>query len=308
MKKIAALLFALIMLFSLAACGAHTTEKDGTISTNPDENTMEQPTATQEETTETVENEIPFTEMVAIDNEECSIKFTGIEADNIWGYTVKTVLENKSSDKTYMFAIESASINGVQCDPFFATEVVAGKKSNEKISFADDSFEKSGITEVTDIEITFRVYDSEDWSADAVAEETVHIYPYGEEKAVKFVREAQPSDNVIINNDAVTVTVTGYGYDDIMGYTVHLFLENKTDKRVMFSVEAASVNGFMADPFYAYTVSSGTCAFSSISWADSTLKENDISDVETIEFNFRAYDEENWSDDDLANETITLNP
>ena len=34
---------------------------------------------------------------------------------------LKAQLENKSTEKTYMFSVESASINGVQCDPMFAS-------------------------------------------------------------------------------------------------------------------------------------------------------------------------------------------
>lgn len=44
------------------------------------------------------------------------------------------------------------------------------------------------------------MYDSNDWSADPVGKETIHVYPYGEENAVAFVREAQATDNVIIDN------------------------------------------------------------------------------------------------------------
>jgi len=99
-----------------------------------------------------------------------------------------------------------------------------------------------------------------------------------------------------------------YEDDEIWGYTVNLFLLNKTDKNVMFSVDEASVNGFMADPFYASSVSAGKCSFSSMAWSDTTLEENDITSVEEIEFKFRAYNEDDWSDDDFANETITLNP
>ena len=297
MKRIATLLLVFTLLLSLVACGGENANNDGSTKANNTTNNADQTTSSQEETTkgeETAENEITFTEMVAIDNEECAIKIIGIEADNMWGFTVKALLENKSADKTYMFSVETAAINGVQCDPFFATEVAAGKKSNEEISFTDDVLEENGITEYTDIELTFRVYDSNDWTADAVAKETIHIYPYGEDKAVNFVREAQDSDNVIIDNDYVSVIVTGYEEDEILGYTVNLFLLNKTDKNVMFSVDEASVNGFMADPFYATSVSAGKCAFSSMSWSDTTFEENSITEVETIEFKFRAYDEDNW--------------
>lgn len=305
MKRIATLLLMVALLVSLAACGGAPTNDDGGT------NNADQNISSQEETTKIQDNqesEISFTEMVAIDNEECTIKITGIDADNMWGYTINALLENKSAEKIYMFSVDSAAINGVKCDPFFASEVAAGKKSNEEISFSVDDLEDNGITDFTDIELTFRVYDSEDWLADAVAKETVHIYPYGEDKAVKFVRESQPSDNVIIDNEYVTVIVTGYEEDDIWGYTANLFLVNKTDKNVMFSVEDASVNGFMADPLYATTVSAGNCAFSSMSWADTTFEENGITEVETIEFKLRAYDDDDWFAEDFANETVTLNP
>lgn len=41
-----------------------------------------------------------------------------------------------------MFSVESASINGVQCDPMFASEVAAGKKANEEINFSTDTLEE----------------------------------------------------------------------------------------------------------------------------------------------------------------------
>ena len=156
-----------------------------------------------EESTENdnTENQIVFEEVVAIDNAECAVKITEIDPDNMWGYTLKAQLENKSTEKTYMFSVESASINGVQCDPMFASEVAAGKKANEEINFSTDTLEENGIVEYTDIELTFKVYDSNDWSADPVGKETIHVYPYGEENAVAFVREAQATDNVIIDND-----------------------------------------------------------------------------------------------------------
>lgn len=144
--------------------------------------------------------------------------------------------------------------------------------------------------------------------ADPVAKETIHIYPYGEDKAVQFVRESQSGDNIIIDNDYVTVIVTGYENDEIWGYTVNLFLLNKTDKDVMFSVNETSVNGFMADPFYATTVIAGKCAFSSMSWSNTTLEDNGITAVEEIELKMRAYDSDNWFGDDFANEVITLKP
>lgn len=191
MKKLVTLLLSLALVLSLAACGGEAT---------PDASDDAPASSQNEESTENdnTENQIVFEEVVAIDNAECAVKITEIDPDNMWGYTLKAQLENKSTEKTYMFSVESASINGVQCDPMFASEVAAGKKANEEINFSTDTLEENGIVEYTDIELTFKVYDSNDWSADPVGKETIHVYPYGEENAVAFVREAQATDNVIM--------------------------------------------------------------------------------------------------------------
>ncbi|MGN1082679.1 MAG: hypothetical protein ACI4SJ_03960 [Candidatus Avispirillum sp.] len=302
MKKLLVLILALSLLFTLAACGNTTTGNDDGANSSQNEETK------NTDKSDITEDEITFEEVVAVDNDECVIKITDIDKDNMWGYTLKAQLENKSAEKTYMFSVENAAINGVQSDPIFAAEVAAGKKSNEDISFTNNELEENGVGEYTDIELTFRVYDSDDWTADPVARETIHIYPHGEDKAVKFVREAQASDNIILDNEYVTAIVTGYEDDDIWGYTVNLFLLNKTENTVMFSVDEASVNGFMADPLFATSVSAGKCAFSSMSWSDSTLEDNGITEIEKIEFQLRAYNYDNWLDDDFANEAVTLNP
>ena len=307
-KKITTMMLIAAMSLSLMACGGGSSE--------PETKAPETKAAASEATAETEQlaTETESTsksvslaeEIVIADNDECTVKITGIDPDNVWGYTLNAYLENKSSDKTYMFAVEYAAINGVQTDPLFATEVAAGKKTNAEISFFDENLEKNNIGDFTDIEISFIVYDTDNWADDYVADEIVHIYPYGEENAVTFTREAQNSDNVILDNEYATVIVTGYEDDDIWGYTANLFIINKTDKDIMFSVEDASVNGYMADPYFATVVTAGKCEFTSISWDDETLEENGITEIEEIEFSLDVYDNDDWTS--YSNETITLNP
>ena len=304
MKKLMSIMLALLMVLMLAACG----DAEADEASAPDA-VAEGNIAVQDETQETEnETEIVFEEMTVVDNEYCTIKITEIIPDDMWGYTLKLFLENKSSDVTYMFAGESAAINGIEIEPFFASEIAPGKKANEEIILLDTELTENGVIEYTDIELSFRVYDTNDWMADAVAEESVHIYPYGEANATAYGRQPQPDDHVIIDNENVTVIVTGYDQDGLWGYTVNLFLVNKTDTTVMFSAEEVSVNGFMLDPFYASSVSAGKSEFSSMSWFDTDFEDNGIENVENIELTFRAYNEDDWSADDYANEMISLVP
>lgn len=303
MKKFISGVLAILMVVSLTACGGESSSSS-TDATKPS-SVEDSSTISQEESSNPTE--VSFEEITVVDNEQCTIKITEIDKGNIWGYTLKTYLENKSADKTYMYSVTSAAINGVQTDPLFATEVAAGKKSNSDISFSSD-LKQYGITDFTDIELSFKVYDSNDWMADAVFEGTVHVYPYGEENSSAFVREAKDTDTVIVDNDSATVIVTDYDPNSIWGYTANLYLVNKTDKELMFSVDEASINGFMSDPFWATSVDGNKVAFSSLSWSSSDLESNGITSVEEIEMKLKIYDANDWSASAVFENTVTLKP
>lgn len=299
-KKWLVFLTAIALVVSFAGCGSSEPSKNEAANNNGAANSTtitEVPTEPQPK--------ITFEGLTAIDNDECTIKITGIESSNIRGYTLKVLLENKSTVKTYRFSLQGASVNGIDCKPLFATKVAPGKKANDEITFYNDILD--GI-DFTDIELIFRVYDDNDWMADPVALETTNVYPYGQENASLYVREAKDTDTILVDNEFVTAIITDYEMDNIRGYCANIYLVNKTDSELMFAVDEASVNGFMVDPFWANSVLPGKCAFSSISWRQTDLEENGITDVEELEFILRAYDNHNLLDDDIVNQVFTLTP
>ena len=228
MKKCIALLLALILLLSLAGCSEPGTAQTDSAPSQTRQNSPDsgaepspQPASDSPETTvpaepatESPAPELPerFEEITAVDNDQCSVKITGVELDSLWGYTLKLQLENKSDSKTYMFAVDSAAVNGVSWDPFFAVELGPGLKKNGAINFADAEKEAL-IRSFTDIELVFRIYDSKDWAADDLVRETVHVYPLGQERAERYVRAPQPDDVVLADNDQITVILTGFDQD-----------------------------------------------------------------------------------------------
>lgn len=302
MKKIVQFLLSLVLVMTFASCSSENSK----VPENPSNNeSTKKPIVQNNEPEKPV---IVFEEITVIDNEFCTIKITGINPDNLWGYTLNAYLENKSKDTTFMFSIDGAAINGIQTQPLFASEVAPNKKSNVEISFMDSTFSNYSASDFTDIELSFRVYDSNDWAADEVAEVKQNIYPLGQEKAIHYVRPSQPTDTVLVDNDQLTIVVTGYEIDDIWGYSANFYLVNKTDKEVMVSVDDVSVNGYMADPFFATTIKPNKVQFSSMTWSDSVFEENSISEVESIEMTLKVYDAKNWLDQDIFLETFTLNP
>jgi hypothetical protein len=262
-----------------------------------------------EDKTDTAEEkEITFTEQVVADNEECKITITGFERYDEWeAFYIYTVLENKSSDKTYCFSLYSAAVNGVSdyLSPGRPGVYLApGEKRDEKLYFSDRDFNFNDIGGYTDIELVFRVQVDDFRGADVLERKAVHIYPYGEDKAAEFVREAQPSDKIVLDNEYATLIFAGEGNEkfikensDIIFYKLETFVINKTDKRLWFKCpyDSLSVNGFKVERenFLFTYVDGGKCSFDVFIFYKDDLEKigiKDYEDFEEIKFKLEIYD------------------
>ena len=163
-KNVLALLLACVMSFTLVACGGIETTQNAQSEEKILEESDQKPTEVKEK--------------IFVDDESCMFKISDIDPDDIWGYTLKADLENKT-DKNLMFSFENVSVNGYMCDPFWATTVQGGKKAKSDISFSSDELSELGIETVEEIEFTLVVYDDDDWTAPHYVEETF-TYVVGE--------------------------------------------------------------------------------------------------------------------------------
>ncbi|MBP3458861.1 MAG: hypothetical protein J6K58_06600 [Lachnospiraceae bacterium] len=311
MKKISVILLSAALMIGITSCGT-VRESSGTPAADTvdvEEQNAKEDNISEEDLTDEAKTEeiIDFPETVIVDNEEVTFIIESIDADNMWGYTLKVYLENKT-DKDLMFAMENASVNGYMCDPFWASTVNAGMKDNTDISFKADDFEKYHISDVTDIEFKLRVYDANDWTADNVVNEIYTIYPSGEDAYATYIREPESTDVVLYDDENCAVTITSIEPDNMWGYTINVYLENKTDQNLMYAIESSSVNGYMSNPLWATEVAAGKKEISNISWSSSDFEANGITDVENITMQFRVYDADNISTAYFVDETFEITP
>ena len=258
-----------------------------------------------EESAEPEEPEITFENLTVLDNDDISIIIMGIEEDDDWGFTLDVEIENKTSDRTFNVGIDRAYVNGVKTSLWFYEDVSGGNKAVAEADFTDDELWQQGVEEMTDIEIIFTVSDADTWLY--VYTETVNVYPYGEEYATVFERESKDSDIVLVDNDSVTVTVTGYEYDDLWGdYEIDVCCVNKSDKILHFGIDEAAIDGYMVSESWAMELDPGMCGFDTIDLYDIDDNIDMDSGVESIELILYAYDESYYTD--YIDETVTFNP
>lgn len=115
-------------------------------------------------------------------------------------------------------------------------------------------------------------------------------------------------EQILVETEDVLVKLTGIVEDPIWGYTLKVYLENRTEDDLMFSVEDAAVNGFMCDPFWAAEVREGMKANEEISFSKSDFEANGITEVTEILFTLHVYDSDDWEKDDHVNQTVTIRP
>lgn len=266
-----------------------------------------EPAAPETTQAPTAQPQYQFPETVLVDNEHCTFTVKSIDPDGTFGYTLQVFLENKT-DLELMFSLREVSVNGYMCDPYFAASVSPGMKANEQVSFLRNDLVANGIAEVTDIAFTLAVYDNTDIMAEHLVDEDFTLYPQGEAAYKTYARQPQASDIVLFDNESCAMTVTGFPEEGIWGYAMNVFLENRTDETLMFSAADVAVNGYMCEPYWAVEVAPGKKCNTQITWLDSELAENGITQVETISLPVRVYESDDWMEGHILSETFTITP
>ena len=110
-----------------------------------------------------------------------------------------------------------------------------------------------------------------------------------------------------MDNDQIVIQVKGetekYG-----NYAWDIYLENKTDKKLMFSADDGIVNGAASDPLWVVSVEPGKKCNETIYWSDEELKEYGIDKITQIQMKVKARDYDDYSADPVFDEVVTVYP
>lgn len=244
-------------------------------------------------------------ETVLADNDQLTVKINGFETDETH-LIMKATLVNKT-ELTLMMTVDDVVVNGYCSDPFWTLEVDPGATEDVEITWYDP-LSDGPILPATKVSFTFVAYDTNDWSADHILHNSYVLYPTGEETVTVVERKAAATDVVLVDNDQVSVIITGNHMDDIFGYTVDLYLVNKTDKALTYTVDNVTVNGADLDPFWATTVQGNSRKYTGFNWIEDIFEVTQSEKVEAVNFVFAVFDSADWSADYIYENEHTYNP
>lgn len=256
----------------------------GSESSDSDDNKDIVSSSSEEKVDVTIEEQVLF--------EQGNIKVTAQEyvTDSIWGDGIKLLIEN-NSDKTVTVGCNALIVNNYMITDLFASEVAAGKKSNDVLYISSTELEAAGIESVGQIEIYFHVYDTS--SYDTIFDtECVTIKTSGYANM-----DTTPSDAGVelYNKNGIRIVGKAVDENSFWGKAILLYCENNSGKKIGISVDEMSVNGFMMTPLFSTTIYDGKMSIDDITIFSSDLEDNGIESVKDVELKFHIYDADSYS-------------
>lgn len=307
MKRIAALLLALSLLLSFAACGKQTpdpTDAPTAAPTAPAATDAPETQAPTQEPTAAPTQPPQVENLVLVDSDALTFTITKFENNDHLGMQMQVYCENKT-DRPLIFSLDGVSVCGIMYDPFWAQEVAAGKAVNSTVSFDTYELAQMGVDAVEEISFRLSAIDSEEWMNEPYADDHFTVYPTGKTADTVVYPEYQHQNGeTIIENDDLRFIVVKVEDTDGDLYTINCYVENKTDRDLLVSWDNVSVNGMMVDPFWASAISAGKKLYTTVNFYREDLLAQGIETVSEIEFTLVAYDYNDFDAMPLVQDTI----
>ncbi len=229
------------------------------------------------------EDSVKVEETVLVDQDGIKITLKGIDMEGSFlGPELKLLIEN-NTEQDFIVQARNSSINGYMIETTISEEVAVGKKSNTGLTFSKSNMKACGIKTIADMEFSFHIFTKEGWDTILDTEQiTVKT-----SAADGFNYQYNDSGETIYEADGIKIVSKGLSdKDSIFGPGLVLYIENSSEKDVTVQVRDESINGFMMDTIFSEDVLSGKRSIDAITFMNSSLEENGIDKIESIEFSF----------------------
>ena len=310
MKKFKVLALCLVMsLFAMMALGSGSSSSgaDKEISSvgstdSSNSNTADtEATVEVENTTQATQAGVTVEETVLLEQDGIKITATGMD-DGLLGTELKLLIENDSSTNL-TFQARNASVNGYMVDTMMSEDVAAGKKSNTSLTFSTSGLKDCGIDTIANMEFSFHIFTTDGWDdfldSDIISLDT--------SAAGSYTQNYDDSGEVFYDKDGIKIIGKGLSSNDsFFGPGLIVYIENNSSKNFTVQVRDTSVNGFMIDTSMSEDVIVGKKAITAVTFFSSSLDENGITDITSIETSFHVFDMESW-DTIVDTDPITIN-
>lgn len=273
-RRILCLLLSIVMLCTLAACDT------GTTGNNQNGGSGAQ----------TSDQKITITEQTLFEHDGILVTAKEYVYDTLWGEGIKISVTN-NTDKTYTLSTDALIVNDCMVNSLFVCEVAPGKTANKVLELSSSELKKLGITPIGQIEAYFYIYDSGTYetvyTADCVTIKTSHYD--------KMNTTPDTTGSVLYEQDGIKIVAKELVEDELFGYGLVLYVENKTSRNISVDCDELSVNDYMVSTLSVITVYQNKYTFDDVTVFSTDLEENGITEINKMEMKFHIYDSDTYT-------------
>jgi hypothetical protein len=294
-RRITGLVLIISIIFAFSACALDVDGENADSKRNiqaaqgQEEVSASQDTAADEPAEHESYNDVTIDSTVLVDQDGLKITASELVKDPIWGVGIKVLIEN-DTDMNLGVQCKSLIVNNYMISDLFSSTVAAGKKANETIYLSSPGLEAAGIKTISDIVLSFHVFDGDSFEPLYDTEEIeIKTSAYG-----TVEQPALDDGTELVNQDGIRIIGKYVDEESFWGAAVLLFIENNSGENIMVQCDNMSINGYMVMPFFSSTVYDGRMALDEITIMSSDLEENNIEKIEEIELIFRIINPETF--------------
>jgi len=173
-----------------------------------------------------------------------------------------------------------------------SVDIVNGKKANDSLTFMSSDLESCGITDIADIELSFHIFTTSDWE-DYLDTDQIQLKT---SIADNYQYIFDDSGDIAYNANGIKVIIKGLSENaSVFGPSIVVYIENNTNKAITVQSRDVSINSFMVDAMFSCEVMPSKKAVDTITFFESDLEENEITNIDNLELYFHIFDAESWN-------------
>ena len=225
--------------------------------------------------------------LVVYDENGVKVTVTGMD-DGYSGKEVKIQVEN-NTEHNIALSGDLFVVNGITMDGWLYASVAAGKKTNDYITFYNETLDEAGVEELA----TVACVDS--CIVDTDSFETLFEAPFAFETSIAdgYVQEIDDSGEVLFQESGVTIIGKTIS-ENSLGKRVIVLVKNETGKDIMVVSDEAYIDGLTVDGWMYDEVEADTVRFCVLDIYATTLEENEIEEVNAVSFFVEVRYTDSW--------------
>jgi hypothetical protein len=207
-----------------------------------------------------------------------------------WGKGISVLIENET-DKNIGIMSNTYIVNNYMCMNFSFSSVAPDTESNDTIPLHTPNIAVKGIEMISDIAVSFLVFDNDSGENLFLTEEAViQTSAYG------TVKQPEMEDGKeLLNQDGVRIVGKYVDENSSWGTGVLLYIENTSHEDLLFQCDDMVINGVSIFPFFSCLVNKKREALEAIAIMDFDLSDNNITEVKEIRLAFSGIDPINYN-------------